>query len=135
MSFKKPEITPDTKVGDVLSEKKCSACDTMMVKKAVVDDYQTKQAGKTVLKISSYIDETGQAHLRMEGVGNFICKKTGQSVSGKTQKTITDDPNDAYKNLHVDTHSHADLMKSMQEIKDMMISMKSALATFCEREK
>ena len=134
MSYKKPEITPDTKVGDVLSEKKCSACDTMMVKKAIVDDYQTQKAGKTVLKISSYIDETGESHLRMEGVGNFFCKKTGQSISGKTQKTITDDPNNTSK-VHVDSHSHADLMKTMQEIKDMMISMKSALATFVEREK
>jgi len=70
----------------------------------------------------------------MEGVGNFVCKKTGQSISGKTQKTITDDPNNTSK-VHVDSHSHADLMKTMQEIKDMMISMKSALATFCEREK
>tara|TARA_Y100000310_G_scaffold306737_1_gene348146 strand:+ start:366 stop:770 length:405 start_codon:yes stop_codon:yes gene_type:complete len=134
MSFKKPEITPDTKVGDVLSEKKCEACDTTMVKKAIVDDYQTQKAGKTVLKISSYIDETGQSHLRMEGVGNFICKKTGQSISGKTQKTITDDPNNTSK-IHVDSHSHADMMKSIQEVKDMLISMKSALATFCEREK
>ena len=134
MSFKKIEITPDTKVGDVLGEKKCEVCDTTMVKKAVVDDYQTKKAGKEVLKISSYIDETGQAHLRMEGVGNFICKKSGQSISGKTQKTITDDPNDTSK-IHVDSHSHADMMKSIQELKDMLISMKSALATFMEREK
>ena len=135
MSFKKIEITPDTKVGDVLGEKKCEVCDTTMVKKAVVDDYQTKKAGKEVLKISSYIDETGQAHLRMEGLGNFICKKTGQSVSkGKTQKTITDDPNNTSK-VHVDSHSHADLNKGIQELKDMLISMKSALATFMEREK
>ena len=49
-------------------------------------------------------------------------------------KTITDDPNNTSK-VHVDSHSHADLMKTMQEIKDMMISMKSALATFMEREK
>ena len=76
MSFKKIEITPDTKVGDVLGEKKCEVCDTTMVKKAVADDYQTQKTGNNVLKVSSWIDETGQAHLRMEGVGNFICKKT-----------------------------------------------------------
>ena len=116
------------KEGDVLAEKECSACGTMMIKKAIPDTY------KGGVKASSYLDETGQAHLRMEGVGNFICKKSGQSISGKTQKTITDDPNNTSK-VHVDSHSHADLMKTMQEIKDMMISMKSALATFMEREK
>ncbi len=116
------------KEGDVLAEKECKACGTMMIKKAIPDTY------KGGVKASSYLDETGQAHLRMEGVGNFVCKKTGQSISGKTQKTITDDPNNTSK-VHVDSHSHADLMKTMQEIKDMMISMKSALATFCEREK
>lgn len=116
------------KEGDVLAEKECSACGTMMIKKAIPDTY------KGGVKASSYLDETGQAHLRMEGVGNFICKKTGQSISGKTQKTITDDPNNTSK-IHVDSHSHADMMKSIQEVKDMLISMKSALATFCEREK
>ena len=116
------------KEGDVLAEKECKACGTMMIKKAIPDTY------KGGVKASSYLDETGQAHLRMEGVGNFVCKKTGQSISGKTQKTITDDPNNTSK-VHVDSHSHADLMKTMQEIKDMMISKKSALATFCEREK
>lgn len=116
------------KEGDVLAEKECSACGTMMIKKAIPDTY------KGGVKASSYLDETGQAHLRMEGVGNFICKKTGQSISGKTQKTITDDPNNTSK-IHVDSHSHADMMKSIQEVKDMLISMKSALATFMEREK
>ena len=53
---------------------------------------------------------------------------------GKTQKTITDDPNNTSK-VHVDSHSHADLNKGIQELKDMLISMKSALATFMEREK
>ena len=48
--------------------------------------------------------------------------------------SITDDPNDTSK-IHVDSHSHADMMKSIQELKDMLISMKSALATFMEREK
>ena len=137
MSFKKIEITPDTKVGDVLGEKKCEACDTTMVKKAIVDDYQTQKAGKTVLKISSYIDETGESHLRMEGVGNFICKKTGQSVSkgkGTTKVFGSSDNNDMSK-IHVDTHSHADLSKKMDEIVTMLISIKSALATFMEREK
>ena len=116
------------KEGDVLAEKECKACGTMMIKKAIPDTY------KGGVKASSYLDETGQAHLRMEGVGNFICKKSGQSISGKTQKTITDDPNDTSK-VHVDSHSHADLNKSIQELKDMLISMKSALATFMEREK
>ena len=116
------------KEGDVLAEKECKACGTMMIKKAIPDTY------KGGVKASSYLDETGQAHLRMEGVGNFICKKSGQSISGKTQKTITDDPNDTSK-VHVDSHSHADLNKGIQELKDMLISMKSALATFMEREK
>ena len=117
------------KEGDVLAEKECKACGTMMIKKAIPDTY------KGGVKASSYLDETGQAHLRMEGLGNFICKKTGQSVSkGKTQKTITDDPNNTSK-VHVDSHSHADLNKGIQELKDMLISMKSALATFMEREK
>ena len=116
------------KEGDVLAEKECKACGTMMIKKAIPDTY------KGGVKASSYLDETGQAHLRMEGVGNFICKKSGQSISGKTQKTITDDPNNTSK-VHVDSHSHADLNKGIQELKDMMISMKSALATFMEREK
>ena len=100
----------------------------MMIKKAIPDTY------KCGVKASSYLDETGQAHLRMEGGGNFICKKSGQSISGKTEKTITDDPNDTSK-VHVDSHSHADLNKGIQELKDMLISMKSALATFMEREK
>ena len=135
MSFKKIEITPDTKVGDVLGEKKCEVCDTTMVKKAVVDDYQTKKAGKEVLKISSYIDETCKAHLRMEGLGNFICKKTGQSVSkGKTQKTITDDPNNTSK-VHVDSHSHADLNKGIDEVKEMISEVIKELKTMTEREK
>ena len=135
MSFKKIEITPDTKVGDVLSEKKCEACDTTMVKKAIVDDYQTQKAGKTVLKISSYIDETGESHLRMEGVGNFICKKTGQNVSKrKTQKTITDDPNNTSK-VHVDSHSHADLNKGIHELKEMISEVIKELKTITEREK
>ena len=116
------------KEGDVLAEKECKACGTMMIKKAIPDTY------KGGVKASSYLDETGQAHLRMEGVGNFICKKSGQSISGKTQKTITDDPNNTSK-VHVDSHSHADLNKGIQELKDMLISMKSALATFMEREK
>ena len=116
------------KEGDVLAEKECKACGTMMIKKAIPDTY------KGGVKASSYLDETGQAHLRMEGVGNFICKKSGQSISGKTQKTITDDPNNTSK-VHVDSHSHADLSKKMDEIVTMLISIKSALATFMEREK
>ena len=135
MSFKKIEITPDTKVGDVLGEKKCEACDTTMVKSAVLDEYQTKKAGKDVLKVSSWIDETGQAHLRPEGVGNFICKKTGQNVSKrKTQKTITDDPNNTSK-VHVDSHSHADLNKGIHELKEMISEVIKELKTITEREK
>ena len=117
------------KEGDVLAEKECKACGTMMIKKAIPDTY------KGGVKASSYLDETGQAHLRMEGVGNFICKKTGQSVSkgkGTTKVFGSSDNNDMSK-IHVDTHSHAELSKKMDEIVTMLIGIKSALAT--EREK
>ena len=116
------------KEGDVLAEKECKACGTMMIKKAIPDTY------KGGVKASSYLDETGQAHLRMEGVGNFICKKSGQSISGKTQKTITDDPNNT-SNIHVDSHSHADLNKGIHELKEMISEVIKELKTVTEREK
>ena len=116
------------KEGDVLAEKECSACGTMMIKKAIPDTY------KGGVKASSYLDETGQAHLRMEGVGNFICKKSGQSISGKTQKTITDDPNNTSK-VHVDSHSHADLKKGIDEVKEMISEALSKIEDLAQAKK
>ena len=113
------------KVGDIVKEQECKVCSTKLIKRAVDDTY------KGGLKASAWLDPDGNSHLERKG-NDYICKKTGDSITGK--KGPATEWNDKSK-IHVDTHSHETLAKSMLEIKEKLVELSKEIKTYMEREK
>ena len=115
------------KEGDIVKEQVCKGCGITLVKRAIPDTY------KGGLKASAFLDEQGNPHIERKG-SDYFCKATGKSITGKSQNIITDDPNNT-SNIHVDSHSHADLNKGIHELKEMISEVIKELKTVTEREK